>query len=275
MNGTIHLQFFFFFFSLLFLLLVCLCFLFPFFFSFLPARCSVFLFSFFFCSFRVSLFLFLSFFVAGLFLFFFFLLLSIPAFFFVLFIDIVLWCFKLSFTVTRFVLSPWRTRLARAPNRGMLYCNLQHHNDTIIKTQEDFFINTCTSHFIVRVWKGLLEVFVWEGVGDRTETAIFWPHSYGRQRWVFLVLLMLNLGPSSLLDDGFLYCILSTTSLGPNSIGGPNGPFGLAWLSLPHLVYNSVRSPTASNCNSSGAPRAPSAWCGFPYHISSITPSDL
>ena len=46
------------------------------------------------------------------------------------------------------------------------------------------------------------------------------------------------LGPSSLLDDGFLYCILSATSMDPNS---------------------------------SGAPRAPSAWCGFPYHISSIT----
>ena len=25
---------------------------------------------------------------------------------------------------------------------------------------------------------------------------------------------------------------------------GPNGPFGLMWLSLPHLVYNFVQSPT-------------------------------
>ena len=46
-------------------------------------------------------------------------------------------------------------------------------------------------------------------------------------------------GPSSLLDDGFLYCILSATSLDPNSIGGPEGSFGLAWLSLPYLVSNS------------------------------------
>ena len=45
--------------------------------------------------------------------------------------------------------------------------------------------------------------------------------------------------PSSLLDDGFLYCILSASSLDPKSSG----------------------------------PQAPSAWCGFPYHISSITPS--
>ena len=55
-------------------------------------------------------------FVACLILFFFFLLLSIPAFFFVLFVDVVLWCLKLSFTVTRFVLSPWTTLLAQVPN---------------------------------------------------------------------------------------------------------------------------------------------------------------
>ena len=35
---------------------------------------------------------------------------------------------------------------------------------------------------------------------------------------------------------GFLYHILSTTSLDPNSI---RGPFGLVWLSLPHLISNS------------------------------------
>ena len=41
----------------------------------------------------------------------------------------------------------------------------------------------------------------------------------------------------NLLGDGFLYCILSATSL---------HPFGLVWLSLPHLVYNSVRSLTTT-----------------------------
>ena len=90
----------------------------------------------------------------------------------------------------------------------------------------------------------------------------------------------------------------------PNSIGVPEGPFGRVWLSLPHLLYNSIRSLTGTlqgpqdpfglmwlylphliyiplqlycncNCKSSGAPRAPSAWCSFPYHISSITPTDL
>ena len=42
-------------------------------------------------------------------------------------------------------------------------------------------------------------------------------------------------GPTSLLDDGFLYCILSPTGL-LNSIVGPDGTFGWMWLSLPHLV---------------------------------------
>ena len=45
----------------------------------------------------------------------------------------------------------------------------------------------------------------------------------------------------TLLGDGFLYCILWASFLDPNSSG----------------------------------PQSPSAWCGFPYHISSITPSDL
>ena len=31
---------------------------------------------------------------------------------------------------------------------------MPYHNDTIIKTQEDFFTIICTSHFIVRFEKG-------------------------------------------------------------------------------------------------------------------------
>ena len=109
----------FFFFLFSFLLLVCSCF-------FLLLSIPAFFFVlFFFCSFRVGLFLYFFFcsFRIGRFLLlllvcsrFFFLLLSIPAFFLVPFVDIVLWCLKLQFTVTRFILSPWRTRLAQAPN---------------------------------------------------------------------------------------------------------------------------------------------------------------
>ena len=82
---------------------------------------------------------------------------------------------------------------------------------------------------------------MWEGAGDRTETAIFWPP------FLWPSALYLSRSPdaqpealgSTLLGDGFLYCISSASSLDPNS----------SW------------------------PQAPSAWCVFPYHFSSITPS--
>ena len=63
------------------------------------------------------------------------------------------------------------------------------HTDAMIKTQEDFFIKIFTSHFIARVWKGLLKVCMREGSWRPNITEIFWPQSYGRQRCVFLVLL--------------------------------------------------------------------------------------
>ena len=51
---------------------------------------------------------------------------------------------------------------------------------------------------------------------------------------------------SSPLDDGFLYWILSASSLDPQTQSGAPSPLGLVWLSLPHLVYNSVGSLTAT-----------------------------
>ena len=154
---------------------------------------------------------------------------------------------------------------------------MQHHNDTINKqTQENFFRKICTSHFIIRVRKGLLRVLLWEGVGDRTELKYFDPHSYGRQRCVFLFLLMLNRRPWGPLCWVLAFFTASYQQLlwSPNSIGVPEGPLGRVWLSLPHLVYNSV-SNCNWNCNFPGpqlirAPMAPSAWCGFTYHTSSI-----
>ena len=79
---------------------------------------------------------------------------------------------------------------------------------------EDFFRKICTSHFIVRVRKGLLKVLLWEGVGDRRELQYIDPHSYGRQCCVFLVL------------QG---C----------STGGPGAQLSAGWwLSLLHLITN-------------------------------------
>ena len=131
---------------------------------------------------------------------------------------------------------------------------MQHRNDTIIKTHTGRRLNKymCTSHFIVRVRKGLCGVLLWEGAGDRTETAIFWPHSYGRQRCVFLVLLMLNRRPTGPLCWVMAFFTASYQHLlwSPNSTGVPEGPFGGVWFSLPHLVYNSVRSLTGTDLTS-------------------------
>ena len=65
------------------------------------------------------------------------------------------------------------------------------------------------------------------------------PHSYDHRRCVFLVLLMLNWRPG---DSAFCWVLaFSTTSCHQRVsklTGGPEGPFGWVWLSLPHLVSN-------------------------------------
>ena len=52
------------------------------------------------------------------------------------------------------------------------------------------------------------------------------------------------------------------------STRGPGVHSAGCWLSLLHLISNFSGPQTPS-----GFPRAPSGGCGFPYHISSITPS--
>ena len=137
-----------------------------------------------------------------------------------------------------------------------------YHNDTIIKTQEDFFINICTSHFIVRVRKGFLKVCVWEAAGDRTKTAKFWPPLL----WPSALCLSRSPGLLNRRPRGPLYWVMAfftasyhqllwtpTQSRAPSSFGLAWLSFslvwlsfGLVWLSLPHLVYNSIRSLTAT-----------------------------
>ena len=115
----------------------------------------------------------------------------------------------------------------------------QHDNK---QTREDFFRKLYTSHFIVRVRKGYSRFYGERELETSQNCNILTPHSYGRQRCVFLVLQGCSTGGSEAHSAGFLYHILSATSLAPNTIR---------------------------------APRALSAWCGFPYHISSLTPTDL
>ncbi len=109
----------------------------------------------------------------------------------------------------------------------------QRHND---KGRAKTSLKKYTSHFICNVC-------VWEGVGDRTELQYFW---------------LLLLWPSAL-------CLSRSPGL-PNR--RPRGPLSAGWwLSLLHLISN-FSGPQLNR-----GPRAPSAWCGFPYQISSITPT--
>ena len=110
--------------------------------------------------------------------------------------------------------------------------------------------------------KRLLKVCVLEGAGDRTETAIFWPPLL----WPLCLSRspgLLNRRPRGPLC--WLICyIFSASALDPNS-SEPQGFFGLMWLSLPHLAYNSVRSLTGTVltsvltelCNSSMPTQSP------------------
>ena len=127
----------------------------------------------------------------------------------------------------------------------VLYCHLQihiyiytqHHNDTINKqTSEDFFINICN------VWKGYSRFACERVLETEQKLQYFDLHSYGRQRWVFLVLQMLNRRPWGPLCWVLAFFTASYQQLlwSPNSIGVPEGPLGR---------------------------------CSFPYNISSITPT--
>ena len=73
----------------------------------------------------------------------------------------------------------------------------------------------------------------------------FDPQTYGRQRCVFLVLQGCSTGCPGAHSAGWCLSLLHLISIfsGPQLIRSPS-PFGLVWLSLPHLVCNSVRSST-------------------------------
>ena len=78
------------------------------------------------------------------------------------------------------------------------------------------------------------------------------PHSYSRQRCVFLVLQDCSTGsPEAQLSAGWWLSLLHLiTNWSPNTIGGPEGPFGQVWLSLPHL-FSDVSYPQLTDFLSS------------------------
>ena len=117
--------------------------------------------------------------------------------------------------------------------------------------QEDFFIKICTSHFIARVRKVLLKFCVWEGAGDRTELKYFDPKLM-TINVVSFSFFRCSTGGLGVHSAGCWLSVLHLISIfsGPQLIRAP-GPFGLVWLSLPHLVSNSTAtqlSATVWNC---------------------------
>ena len=111
--------------------------------------------------------------------------------------------------------------------------------------QKDFFSKIFTSHFIARVGKGCVGFYCERELEIEHNCNILTPKLMAVSVVSFS---LFDAQPepwgSTLLGAGFLYCILSASSLDPNSSGLPEGPFGRVWLPLPHLVSNSVQSST-------------------------------
>ena len=146
----------------------------------------------------------------------------------------------------------WPNNLGRWHCYIVIYMFMKHHNDTIIKTDarrktsfEKYIPLTLLQGF-ERVVHGLRVRGSWRP----NITEIFWPQSYGCQRCVFLVLQgCLNRGPGpTLLGLGFLYCILSASSLDPKLHQGSRGPLwpGVAFLTTSRPTPTGTR--TELNC---------------------------
>ena len=105
----------------------------------------------------------------------------------------------------------------------VLYSHMPYHDGTIIKTQEDFFRNICTSQFICKVRKGFVGFYCERELMTEQNCNILTPTlmAVNVVSFSFSRVAQPKAKRPTLLGDGFLYCILSATSLGPNSIGGP------------------------------------------------------
>ena len=109
-----------------------------------------------------------------------------------------------------------------------------------------------TSHFICKVRKGCVGFYCERELETEQKLPYFDPNLWQSTLCLSFFAICSSGGPeATLLGDGFLYSILSASSPDLNS-SGPKGPFGLMWLSLPHLLYNSVRSSTLRPSYSTG-----------------------
>ena len=131
----------------------------------------------------------------------------------------------------------------------MLHTHLQHHNDTIINRRNDKNAGRLLYRYM---WSlPLLQGFEKVCVGFYCERELEIEHNCNILTPTFMAV--------NVVSFSFFWC--STGALG-----------SLCWVlafftaSYQHLLWTPIHQ---------GFPRAPSAGCGFPYHISSPTPSDL
>ena len=115
---------------------------------------------------------------------------------------------------------------------------------------------------------------MWEGVGDWTKTATYWPPQPLRAPpCVVLVLLYCSTGGlgAQPLSDMFSFQHL-LTNWSPNSIGGPKGHFCWVVAFPTTSCLQLIWSPTQS-----GVPKAPSAgwWLSLPHLVSNSSELQL
>ena len=121
----------------------------------------------------------------------------------------------------------------------MLYSHMQYHNDTIIKTQKEFSTNMYPSLYCKGSKRGVGGFTVRGSWRSNINCNILTPPilmAVSVVSFSFFMAAQPEAQRPTQLGDGFLYCILSASSLDPNSIGGPE-PLrpGVAFLTTSRL----------------------------------------
>ena len=130
----------------------------------------------------------------------------------------------------------------------MLYSHVPYHNDTINKqTQEDFFIYIYTSFFICKGSKRVTQGLRVRGSWRPNRNCNILTSTLISVNVVSFSFFRCSTGGPGVHSAGWWLSLLHLIRIfsGSQLIRAPS-PFGLVWLSLPHLVYNSVSS---SCCN--------------------------
>ena len=121
---------------------------------------------------------------------------------------------------------------------------------------QDFFNKICTSHFIVRVRKSYSRFYGERELETEQNCNILTPTlmAVSVVSFSFSRAAQPETQRPTQLGDGFLYCILSATSLDPNS-SGPQGPpppgFSTTSCLLTRLMSNCLTSVLTELYNSS------------------------